>query len=1130
MRGRITAALLILLGGALPASAATLDTGDGLQVTFSDSTGCVTAVSSNSTNISLLDGKWGGLAVQAGRRIAPANRLSMDFSAAGGPWTSARNADWNTGSFVTWQATGGIGDSGHLLLGDGTTAGGGMALTNPITGVGNARLKISWQAKVADPATLQILCVLVYDASGTDITASTPAPAGWGYSPTSAAHYISGIACSSANVWQKLEYTYLVSPSASSVRISLRYWNGGDAWVHVDDLKADVTGGIVWGSLTPVSGPIQAAGNGFTQSATLDNLQISTTATAGGGKLDFRIALQETSSPGEERPVLVYWTLPVATSGWQWWDDLDTARTIASGLYKSTFSIGTHAIGWYPYGAVSSNQHGFALSVLMSEPLVQRFECDPACGLSSRWEVGLSPVTTKLGAGRASFSCSLYAIDPAWGLRSASARYQAFYPQYFTKRTTAEGCWEWPVHPSQVPNPLDFGWVYHEAYPIDDASERTLCKQLGIGIYHYVEPWIFWDSWVGVTAKPTYEERVNRLTSWASMPGAEYVNWQASGGLSDTSHLLIGDGASGGVGMATQTLPVAGGNTIRISWQAKVANTATQQILGVRVYDASGVDITPGTAAPSGWGWTSSSMCHYVASIKCLTADTWQAFTYNYAVAPSAASVRVSLRYWNGGDGWVHVDDLKIQNVATGVALVNWDFSADGGGWWSADNGNWENPRNLWKREERQVAAQAVLNCLPADADGRYPIDASTYISKLDEVHNSYNQGWPVNPDPDLAAPSAYGVQLEHWVRERLSEADGLYIDSVTTGSGLGNWENRRPEHLAVSDSPLTFSWVDGGAAQLAPQAQEEFFLPVGQELHAQGKLFFFNLFPEATRFHAHQGDVQGCEVSLLVPPPAESRVQRAAAGKRVVTNLLQYNWDGPYASSAEVERYIRDELFWGFFPGISSIGGPMNGGAPDRYFLHPELYERDRSLFKHYMPVIRALGTAGWEPITSVSAVPAAEMERFGDFSRGPVYLTVRGADMAAYSGELTVNLTGCGLVRPSMQARVTDAFTGDEQPATRTDQRSSLTVAAEAGDVRVFRLEASGGIPDFDGDTDVDQEDFGHLQTCFSGADVPQNGAACRDARLDGDEDVDADDLSKFLLCLSGAGSAPVSNCLGE
>jgi len=59
----------------------------------------------------------------------------------------------------------------------------------------------------------------------------------------------------------------------------------------------------------------------------------------------------------------------------------------------------------------------------------------------------------------------------------------------------------------------------------------------------------------------------------------------------------------------------------------------------------------------------------------------------------------------------------------------------------------------------------------------------------------------------------------------------------------------------------------------------------------------------------------------------------------------------------------------------------------------------------------------------------------------------------------------------------------------------------------------------PDFDGDGDVDQEDFGHLQLCMTGHGGIQDHPDCLNARLDGDEDVDDIDLVIFQECMSGA-----------
>jgi len=58
-----------------------------------------------------------------------------------------------------------------------------------------------------------------------------------------------------------------------------------------------------------------------------------------------------------------------------------------------------------------------------------------------------------------------------------------------------------------------------------------------------------------------------------------------------------------------------------------------------------------------------------------------------------------------------------------------------------------------------------------------------------------------------------------------------------------------------------------------------------------------------------------------------------------------------------------------------------------------------------------------------------------------------------------------------------------------------------------------------DFDRDDDVDLEDFGHLQACFTGPGVPSVAPDCYNARLDGDSDIDQADFGIFQLCMTGA-----------
>jgi PKD repeat protein len=66
-----------------------------------------------------------------------------------------------------------------------------------------------------------------------------------------------------------------------------------------------------------------------------------------------------------------------------------------------------------------------------------------------------------------------------------------------------------------------------------------------------------------------------------------------------------------------------------------------------------------------------------------------------------------------------------------------------------------------------------------------------------------------------------------------------------------------------------------------------------------------------------------------------------------------------------------------------------------------------------------------------------------------------------------------------------------------------------------------------DFDVDGDIDQDDFGHFQACFTGNGIAQTDPTCRDARLDADQDVDLDDANLFQSCFGGPNQPPHVMC---
>lgn len=69
--------------------------------------------------------------------------------------------------------------------------------------------------------------------------------------------------------------------------------------------------------------------------------------------------------------------------------------------------------------------------------------------------------------------------------------------------------------------------------------------------------------------------------------------------------------------------------------------------------------------------------------------------------------------------------------------------------------------------------------------------------------------------------------------------------------------------------------------------------------------------------------------------------------------------------------------------------------------------------------------------------------------------------------------------------------------------------------------------GPADYDADGDVDVSDWGHVQTCLSGAFTPQTDPSCFDAMFDADNDVDPDDVAAWLDCYSGPGIPANPNC---
>ncbi len=109
------------------------------------------------------------------------------------------------------------------------------------------------------------------------------------------------------------------------------------------------------------------------------------------------------------------------------------------------------------------------------------------------------------------------------------------------------------------------------------------------------------------------------------------------------------------------------------------------------------------------------------------------------------------------------------------------------------------------------------------------------------------------------------------------------------------------------------------------------------------------------------------------------------------------------------------------------------------------------------------------------------------------------------------------------SLLASQTDQLTVSYQVAGLSKGTYDATITVEANSWNTplkipVQLVIDSVTSDFDGDDDVDLDDYAFLQSCFGPSGVAPV-AGCEPAELDGDNDVDAGDLSKLLICFNGA-----------
>jgi hypothetical protein len=164
---------------------------------------------------------------------------------------------------------------------------------------------------------------------------------------------------------------------------------------------------------------------------------------------------------------------------------------------------------------------------------------------------------------------------------------------------------------------------------------------------------------------------------------------------------------------------------------------------------------------------------------------------------------------------------------------------------------------------------------------------------------------------------------------------------------------------------------------------------------------------------------------------------------------------DGLVPDAVQVLAYLRQALLLGYFPGFNGT-----------YWDNASAYERDRGLFRQYVPLIRTVAAAGWRPVHGVTtSEPAIYVERFDD-DRGDVfYLTAQNWTETARTFLLTLDAATLRIEGGSV--KVTELSRGRALSASRIagDVRFSDTLAP--GEAVIYRVEAPRSGPPTRGPT---------------------------------------------------------------
>ncbi len=405
----------------------------------------------------------------------------------------------------------------------------------------------------------------------------------------------------------------------------------------------------------------------------------------------------------------------------------------------------------------------------------------------------------------------------------------------------------------------------------------------------------------------------------------------------------------------------------------------------------------------------------------------WQDFGFRYHEGTNNIpfddrSGILSFRYSEPSTWWMRMPAETPRTVEEALEMVN-DY---------ADSSGNANLRNN---------AQALLS------SGMYDENGNFQMQFRDEPWCD-GAVFSLNPSPHLPGEVTEAKMMwNDQIAERLygentkGEQDGEYLDSL---EGYVTADlNFREDHFRYTTVPLTFTMDTHRPVIHKAFSQYEFTRHIGEEMHEMGKLLFANSVPNRFSFLCPWLDIMGTETNWIrnrqFEPDTDERMnyRRTLCGQKPFLFLMNTRFEN--MTYEYVERYFQYCLFYGMFPSMFS-----HNAAENPYWKNPQLYNRDRPLFKKYLPIIQEVAEAGWQPITHTqSNQESIWIERFGPSKEGIIYLTV----MNAVTDSKEYTLAGENILEQNGEWE--ELLTGKEGR-----WEGDLNSVCEPASVQVFRI----------------------------------------------------------------------------